>query len=119
MELYAARGIGEETVRMTRGRLVLWCSWLKQRRPQVTLERVDADLLVRYIEGRTSFRSKATVYGTLSTMYGMGDYLVSEGIWQINPLRWMKGQKVTPYSRCEFWLILSALLEDYVRFDLV
>ena len=46
MGLYAARGIGEETVRMTRGRLVLWCSWLKQRRPQVTLERVDADLLV-------------------------------------------------------------------------
>jgi site-specific recombinase XerC len=32
-------------------------------------------------------------------MRGMGDYLVREGIWQSNPLRWMKGPKVTPYSR--------------------
>lgn len=99
MEQFAARGIGEETVKMTRGRLERWGNWMKQRRPRVILERVDADLLVRYIESRTSFRAKSTVYGTLSTMRGMGDYLVREGIWQINPLRWMKGPKVTPYSR--------------------
>jgi site-specific recombinase XerD len=32
-------------------------------------------------------------------MRGFGDYLVRQGLWKINPLRWMKGPKVTPYSR--------------------
>ncbi len=98
-EQYAARGICAERVKTTRATLERWGGWMKQRRPRVILERVDADLLVRYIESRTSFRAKSTVYGTLSTMRGMGDYLVREGIWQINPLRWMKGPRVTPYSR--------------------
>jgi len=54
---------------------------------------------VRFIETRSSFRAKSTVYGTLSVMRGMGEYLVREGVWTSNPLRWMKGPKVTPYSR--------------------
>jgi integrase/recombinase XerD len=29
----------------------------------------------------------------------MGEFLVREGIWETNPLRWMRGPKVTPYSR--------------------
>ena len=32
-------------------------------------------------------------------MRGFGDFLVRQGLWKINPLRWMKGPKVTPYSR--------------------
>jgi site-specific recombinase XerD len=32
-------------------------------------------------------------------MRGFGDYLVRQGLWKMNPLRWMKGPKVTPYSR--------------------
>ena len=99
MEQYRARGICEATVQHTRSRLEQWGGWMKQRRPRVILERVDADLLVRYIESRSSFRAKATVYGTLSTMRGFGDYLAREGVWTTNPLRWMKGPKVTPYSR--------------------
>jgi site-specific recombinase XerD len=99
MEQYAARGVCAERVKMTRAALDRWGSWMKQRRPRVMLERVDADLLVRYIESRTTFRAKSTVYSTLSTMRGMGDFLVREGIWPINPLRWMKGPKISPYSR--------------------
>ena len=45
------------------------------------------------------FKSKATVYGTLSSMRMFGDYLVRQGLWTKNPLRWMKGPKVTPYAR--------------------
>jgi site-specific recombinase XerD len=56
-------------------------------------------MITHYIANCTTFRSKATVYGTLSTMRGFGDYLVRQGLWKINPLRWMKGPKVTPYSR--------------------
>lgn len=99
MERYAARGVCPERIKSTRSALERWGSWMKQRRPRVMLERVDADLLVRYIESRTSFRAKSTVYNTLSTMRGIGDFLVREGIWQINPLRWMKGPKISPYSR--------------------
>jgi len=76
-----------------------WGRWMKRRRPRVQLERVDPDLLVSFMRKQTSFRSKSTVYGTLSVMRGMGDYLVREGVWIANPLRWMKGPKVTPYHR--------------------
>jgi len=44
-------------------------------------------LITRYVASYSSFRSKATVYRTLSTMRGFGDYLVRQGPWKINPLR--------------------------------
>jgi integrase/recombinase XerD len=98
-EEYRARGISEATVTMAVARLDRWGRWLKQRRPRVTVERIDADLITRYIGSCSSFRAKSTVYGTLSTMRGFGDYLVRQGLWTRSPLRWMKGPKVTPYSR--------------------
>ncbi|HTO47581.1 MAG TPA: tyrosine-type recombinase/integrase [Burkholderiales bacterium] len=99
LEQYQARGLAEGTVARTRHVLQDWGHWMKSRRPRPVLERIDAQLLVRYVESRSSFRAKATVYATLSTMRGMGEFLVREGIWQANPLRWMKGPKITPYSR--------------------
>jgi integrase/recombinase XerD len=99
MEEYRARGTSAASVAMTTARLERWGLWLKQRRPRVVIERIDAELIARYIEHCSSFRAKATVYGTLSTLRGFGDYLVREGLWKLNPLRWMKGPKVTPYSR--------------------
>ncbi len=99
MEEYQARGICAATVAHTQSRLERWGRWLKGRRPRVAIEEIDAQLITRYIASRTSFRAKATVYGTLSTMRGFGDFLVREGLWSVNPLRWMKGPKVTPYSR--------------------
>lgn len=99
MEEYRARGIGAESVAMNARRLERWGQWLKRRRPRISIEQIDAEVITRYIESCTSFRAKATVYGTLSTMRGFGDYLVRHGLWTINPLRWMKGPKVTPYSK--------------------
>jgi site-specific recombinase XerD len=99
IEEYRARGIGQATIDSTAARLDRWGRWLKQRRPRVAIERIDADQITRYIAGCSSFRAKATVYGTLSTMRCFGDYLVRQGLWTQNPLRWMKGPKVTPYSR--------------------
>jgi site-specific recombinase XerD len=99
MEEYRARGVSRESVAYTQARLDRWGRWLKGRRPRIGIERIDAELITRYMANCSSFRAKATVYGTLSTMRGFGDYLVRQGLWQINPLRWMKGPKVTPYSR--------------------
>src|SRR5256885_2043401 len=99
IEEYRARGICAATVAHTAARLMRWGSWMKSRRPRPALEAIDAELLTRYLEHSAHFRAKTTVYGTLSTMRGFGDYLVREGLWRQNPLRWMKGPKVTPYSR--------------------
>lgn len=99
LEEYRARGVSTATVAQTAARLDRWGRWLKRRRPRVTVERIDAELITRYIASCSSFRAKATVYSTLSTMRGFGDCLVRQGLWTVNPLRWMKGPKVTPYSR--------------------
>jgi site-specific recombinase XerD len=99
LDEYRARGVSPESVAMNAGRLERWGRWLKQRPPRVSIERIGPDLITRYIESYSSFRAKSTVYGTLSTMRGFGDYLVQQGLWRTNPLRWMKGPKVTPYSR--------------------
>jgi site-specific recombinase XerD len=99
LEEYRARGIGAASVAATAGRLARWGGWLKTRRPRPVLEELDVELHVRYLESSAHFRAKATVYGTLSTMRGFGEYLVRQGVWRQNPLRWMKGPKITPYSR--------------------
>lgn len=98
MEDYRARGISAGSVAHVAARLEAWGRWLKQRRPRVAIEDIDAQLITRYMASRKSFRAKSTVYGTLSSMRGFGDFLVAQGLWSVNPLRWMKGPKVTPYS---------------------
>jgi site-specific recombinase XerD len=99
IEEYRARGISPARVAHTASTLDRWGRWLKQRRPRVSIEQIEADLITRYIASCSTFRAKATVYDTLSTLRGFGDYLVREGLWTVSPLRWMKGPKVTPYSR--------------------
>lgn len=99
MEEYRARGVSEGTVEATESRLERWGRWLKKRRPRVSIEQIGVDLITTYIACGGSFRSKSTVYSTLSTMRGFGDFLVRQGLWRVNPLRWMKGPKVSPYSR--------------------
>lgn len=96
---YAARGLCDGSVGRATSVLGHWGEWLKRRRPRPRIDQIDAPLITGFIESRTSFKSKSTVYCTLSVMRGMGEFLVREGIWESNPLRWMKGPKVTPYSR--------------------
>lgn len=93
------RGLAEETVKSMMFVLDDWGTWLQRRRPRPVLERISSDLHVAYLASRSSFRAKCTVYRTLSVMRGMGDYLMRRGLWSSNPLRWMKGPKISPYSR--------------------
>ena len=93
IEEYRARGVSAASVGYTMARIERWGRWLKQRRPRVRIEDIDTDLITLYIDSCSTFRAKATVYGTLSGMRGFGDYLVRQGLWTINPLRWMKGPK--------------------------
>ena len=44
-------------------------------------ERVDSDLPIRYIRGRSAYKAKATVSSIMSVMRGMGEFLVRRGVW--------------------------------------
>jgi site-specific recombinase XerD len=99
MAEYVARGVSPGTVTKVQRELERWGSWLKRRRPRLKLEAIGSDLLIRYISMRTAFRSKSTVQGTMSVMRSLGDFLVREGYWQQNPLRWMQGPKRDARSR--------------------
>ena len=99
IEEYTARGLAKSYVETTRRELERWGAWLKRRRPRPKLEEIPADLHVRYIQERTAFRAKATVYGVLSKMRCFGEFLVAGGVWTDNPLKWLQGPKLTPYHR--------------------
>lgn len=96
---YVARGVSPGTVAKVQRELERWSSWLKRRRPRPRLETIGSDLVQGYIRDRTAFRSKSTVQGVMSVMRGFGDFLVREGYWAQNPLRWMRGPKRDARSR--------------------
>jgi len=93
------RGLAESTLVHIDRELLRWGAWLKRRRPTPRLEEVDVPLIVAYVRSRTPFRSKATVSSTMSVMRGMGEFLVREGIWRSNPLRWLQGPKLDARMR--------------------
>ncbi|MEK6238059.1 MAG: tyrosine-type recombinase/integrase [Planctomycetales bacterium] len=99
LEQYEAQGWVPESVANTRRELSRWGQWLKEQRPRPKLEEIDADLITHYLRGRGRFKAKATVRGVMSALRGMGEWLVQREVWSANPLRWMKGPKLDPFSR--------------------
>jgi site-specific recombinase XerD len=93
------RGLAPGSRERIRSELERWGAWTKRRRPRPGLEQIDAPLIVAYVQARMAFRSKSTVYGAMSVMRGMGEFLVREGMWRSNPLRWLKGPRVDARSR--------------------
>lgn len=103
VERYAAvlrtRGISEETIRHRQRELERFGAWLKGRRPKPSVEDVDAELVVRYVQARSAFHSKSTVASVVSSLRCMGEFLVQDGAWRTNPLRWMRGPKIHLHRR--------------------
>ena len=96
---YEGRGRCADRNKQVRRELVRWGEWLKTRRPRPKLEEVDAELIVKYLRERGNFKAKATLSGTMSVLRGMGEWIVREGHWQQNPLRWLRGPKLDPFAR--------------------
>lgn len=94
MGICEGRGLSQEWLRSLRGELDRWGCWLKGRRPKPRLEEVDGLMVIAYIRRRTHFHAKATVSGVASKLRCMGEYLVEEGIWRQNPMRWIRGPKL-------------------------
>jgi site-specific recombinase XerD len=93
------RGLAPATVENRTTELLRFGRWVRRRRPRPSLEQVDADLVVRYIRARTAFHSRSTVGGVVSTLRCMGEFLVQEGLWRANPLRWLRGPKLDQRRR--------------------
>ncbi len=94
-----ARGLAESTIEHRLRELGRFGLWLKTRRPKPKLEEVDSELVVRFIRGRSAFHSRATVSGVVSDLRGMGEFLVQEGVWRKNPLRWIRGPRLDSRRR--------------------
>ena len=90
------RGLAPTTVDMRRRELDRCGTWLKHRRPRVNLEQLDGELLIRYLRQRAHFRSKGTLAASVSQLRCMGEYLVAQGMWTKNPMRWIRGPKLDP-----------------------
>jgi len=88
------RGLSETTVSALHRELERLGCWLKRRRPRPSLEEVDGQLLIDYIRSRTHFHAKTTVSSVTSKLRCMGEYLVQEGVWTKNPMRWVKGPRL-------------------------
>jgi site-specific recombinase XerD len=58
------------------------------------LELIESELIVEYIRSRTTFHARSSVCGVVSVLRGMGEFLVIEGLWSSNPLRWIRGPKI-------------------------
>jgi len=55
IEEYRARGVSSQSVAYTEARLIRWGRWLKARRPRVAIERIDPEMITRYIANCSSF----------------------------------------------------------------
>ena len=94
-----SRGLSADTLNGLRNELDRCGCWLKRCRPRPNLEQVDGPLLIAYIRGRTAFYAKATVAGVVSKLRGMGNYLVQQGVWTSNPMRWVRGPRIDPRGK--------------------
>jgi len=94
-----ARGLSRETICSRRDELERFGCWLKRRRPKPKLEEVDGQVLIAYIRRRTHFRAKSTVAGVSSQLRCFGEYLLAQGVWGQNPMRWVRGPRLDPRGR--------------------
>lgn len=88
------RGLASGTIRSIREELERCGCWLKRRKPKPRVEEVDGQLLIKYLKGRRAFKAKSTVASVVSKLRCFGEYLVAQGVWQQNPMRWVKGPRL-------------------------
>jgi len=95
------KGLVASTLDQREKLLLDWGVWLRMRRPAPSLEEVgrESEHIINYIISRTAFRSKSFTYSVVSNLRCMGRFLVEEGVWESNPLRWIQGPHVDPWSK--------------------
>ena len=94
MRRLEARGLASATINMRHREVTRFGSWINRKKPRPHIEDIGSDQILEYIKWCSAFKSKVTVYGIVSRMRDIGEYLLSEGIWLKNPLRWIQGPRV-------------------------
>lgn len=129
VSLQQTRGLADSTIAHRRRELVCFGNWLKARRPKPALEDISADLIVAYVRSRSVFHSRSTVASVTSTLRLVGEFLVVEGAWRTNPLRWMRGPKMDPRRQLPrrigreqqqaLWTAAQARRQEHARYQAV
>lgn len=91
---YSVRGVSEAQIRNRESELHKFGRWLKRKKPQPKIEEISLELIHEYLKSRTTFLAKATSWAVIGSLRIMGDYLVEQGYWHQNPLRWITGPKL-------------------------
>lgn len=123
------RGLADATIQHRTRELQRFGLWLKARRPKPELEAIDSEPIARYLESRGAFHSRSTVAGAVSTLRSMGEFLVREGQWRSNPLRWMRGPKmhlhrplprrIDKQHQQQLWSAAEGLRQEHARYQAV
>lgn len=91
------RGLSSTYIANVENELIDLGSFLRQQRPKINLEQVNSSHLLKYIERKSSFKSKATSSGVISKVRCFGEFLVRQNVWISNPLRWVQGPKLNSH----------------------
>lgn len=123
------RGLAETTISHRERELQRFGLWLKGRKPRPALESIEAEHLVRYIERRGAFHSRSTVASVVSTLRSVGEFLVGQGLWRTNPMRWVQGPKMhlhRPLPRRidnahqqALWKAAEGLRQEHARYQAI
>jgi site-specific recombinase XerD len=123
------RGLAESTIAQRQRELGQFGQWLKTRKPKPSLEYIAPELIVRYVETRGAFHSRAVVASSVSILRGMGEFLVTEGLWRTNPLRWMRGprmhlhrplpRRIDKAQQQALWTAAQQLRREFSRYQAV
>ncbi len=111
MEVYQSRKLAAGTVQQMSYEWDTWGCYLKNRRPRPKLEDVTAKMITEYIGRRCRFHGDSTQQSVMSRMRMIGEFFVSENVWQVNFLRWMKAPKVDWRHRLPRRVDKSALVK--------
>jgi len=87
------RGLVASTIKGQIREMERWGLHLKRQRPWVKLEEVGREQIEPYLIKRCRFKAKSTRNSILSHVRRIGKFLVSEGIWLENPMRWIHGPR--------------------------
>lgn len=120
------RGLSAATVYSRRRELEKWGAWCKRRRPRLQLEAIGSQEILEYIKSRTAFHAKTTISSVVSHLRNVGEYLVEQGYWKQNSLRWIRGPKLDPRARLpkrvdkedlkKIWEQAGQLRSEYQRY---
>lgn len=89
-----ARGLAEGTIKGRITEMEKWGLDLKRQRPWVKIEDIKREQIEGYLIKRGKFKGKWMRYGLVSHLRQIGYFLVREGLWLENPLRWIHGPDV-------------------------